>query len=374
MKNGSDYIKRYRLKLLILGLFFLSLMTISGIYATAVQVTEGKLYSGGVDIEVKTYELNNTNNIEELDDESKVMPADVLSVIPIIKNNGEKCYIRIKFFYINENIDATDYITGFSFNWIKRGDYYYYPKALNKGESIKVFDTIKIPENIEKITNSKRLKFEIIAEAVQEKSFVPDYGESDSWQGLVPEQVINSKYDLDINDNSNIVVEFQNETNQDIELLSDFFSNMKNILPGDKYTGCVKIRNTNKKDARYYLALKFGNVGEPGLLLPVKLLIKNQDGQVIYNGYIENGKKVFLGQYAMGEETRLDMEITFPKESENEYEYIDSKLEFIFSSDYNKVNPQTGDSIKVAITIFLFSAIGLVIVMLLEHRVRRNID
>lgn len=352
-------------------------MTISGVYATAVQVTNGQLYSGGVDIEIKTYRLNNENTEIESEYERKVRPAEVLSVIPRIRNNGEKCYIRAKMFYINNSIDIQKYIKGFSTNWIKRGDYYYYAKPLNENVSIKMFDTLEIPENIRAITSSRRLKLEITVEAVQEKNFAPDYSKDDPWQGLEPAQIVNSKYDMDINNNTNIRVDYENGAEENISLAKNSFSNVKSIMPGDSYTSYIQIKNTKKKDAKYYLKLNSNN---PGLPSQIGLIITGQDGQVIYNDNIEVGKQVLLGQYNAGEGDILDLQMIVPAELENPHEYLDSNLDLVFSVDSDKdkknnnINPQTGDKINVAITIFLISAIGLIIVMFIEHKERKNID
>lgn len=350
-------------------------MTISGIYASAQQITNGQLYSGGVDIDVTMYKLT-SENVEVVSvDERKVIPAQVVSVIPKVKNNGEKCYIRAKIFYINNSVEPSKYINSISNDWIKRGDYYYFARPLKEDVSIKMFDTVKIPENIQEITSSKRLVLEVTVEAVQEKNFVPDYSKSDPWQGLEPAQIVNSKYDMDINNTSNILVDYQNGAEESVKLAKNSFSNLREVMPGDTYTTYIQVKNTNKKDEKYYLKFNSNNVNLPNQM---ELVITGKNGQVIFDDNIQIGQNILLGQYGAGEEDILDVQMKVPENVENPYEYLDSNLNLVFSVDSEKkknnnmINPQTGDKIYLAITIFLISAIGLVIVMVLDYVERRK--
>ena len=69
--------------------------------------------------------------------------------------------------------------------------------------------------------------------------------------------------------------------------------------------------------------------------------------------------------------------VLVPEELDNQFENLNPKLFFVFSAEYDTEentdkNPQTGDSIDVAITIFFISAIGLVIVMLLAYKEKKK--
>ena len=372
------------------------IMSISGIYAGAAQITSGESYTGGVDIKIQTYKLNDENTevkYEENENKNVVMPLDVISFIPKIENLGEKCYVRAKLFYVNDNIDAGDYVTGISEEWEKHGEYYYYKNALNPKETAKLFDTIKIPQNISEITNSKKIELEIIAEAVQEKNFEPDYTKDDPWKGVVPTQSVNTEYDIDTANNKDITVSYENGAIGDIEISSDFIENMKNIMPGDSFSSKIKLKNNNKKNAKYYLKLDQNGLDEieTGILEEIEIKITNKQGKVIYSGKLRNAENVLLGEYNINEEDEFNFEMLVSEELSNEYARIHPKLNWVFSVDYdkdssnqnntnqnntntNKTNPQTEDKINMAITIFIISAIGLVAVMLLDYKEKRNIE
>ncbi len=364
------------------------LMSVSGIYAGTVQITNGSFHTGGVSIQVQTYTLNSNNEEVKYEDEV-VMPSDIISFIPKIENNGDSCFVRAHIFYINENIDASDYITGMSSDWEKRGEYYYYKKPLNEGETLKLFDTLEIPSNIYEIINGEKIKIDIIADVVQEKNFEPDYEKSDPWNGVVPVKSVNTKYDIDTNTNSNITIRYENGANEDIEIPSNFFEDMKRIMPGDSYSSSLKIKNTNKKGAKYYFKCNIEDKDESikELLNNLELEITNEKGQVLYNDKVKNNENILLGEFNKGEEGKLDFKIKVSNQLTNQYANLNEKLNYVFSVDYEKIytennnvvnldktNPQTGDKINVAMTIFLISAIGLIIVLILDYREKRNIE
>lgn len=386
-------------------------MSISGIYALTLQTTGGKFNTGGVDIEIQNYSLNSEETEVKYDNENKeVSPSEVISLISKIENYGENCYVRTKIFYINDDINFKQYVTGMSDEWEKYGEYYYYKKTLNKDEKLKIFDAIKIPDNIRELTSESKIKLEITAEAVQEKNFEPDFSKEDPWQGIVPTQSINTKYDLDTNENY-MIIKYEDGADEDINVPNNFFEGMKNLMPGDSYTSSVEIKNNNKKDAKYYFKLSINEENEnyQELLNNTDLIISSKNGQVLYNGKMINDKKILLGEYNIGQEDKLDFKISVPKELENKYANLGSTLNLIFSAEYekentennnaensdntdntveneskkdnnnskaneNKLSPKTGDKINVAITVFVISCIGLVIVSFLDYREKRNIE
>lgn len=365
------------------------IMSISGIYAATSSLNNGNFNTSGIDIKVQIYKLNSENVIVKYDDNNKiVVPSEVVSFIPKIENNGASCYVRAKIFYIDENIEASDYITGISNEWKKYGDYYYFLEAVSPEENIKLFDTIKIPENVREITHNSKLKLEIVAEAVQEKNFEPDYTKDDPWKGIVPVQSTNIEYDIDTTDDENVTITYENGANGDVEISNGFFDDMKNIMPGDTYSSSIKIKNTNKENAKYYLKLNLDGLTEKeiDLLNEIDLVITNKAGKVIYKGKVKDAQNILLGKYNIGEEDEFNLKISVPIDLSNKYAGIYPKLNWTFSVDYdkdttkenndnqNKSNPQTGDKINVSITIFLISSMGLLVVMLLDYKEKRNIE
>ncbi len=361
-------------------------MSISGIYALVNQTTNGAFTTGIVDINIQTYKLDNNNNEVEYDEENKkVMPGDVVSLIPKICNLGENCYLRIKVNYIDEDTDFIDYVEGFSTGFNRYGEYYYYDKILNSKEVIKIFDTIRIPEEITKKASNGKIKLEIIAQAIQGKNFEPDYTLDDPWKNNTPTKVINDSYEVNANKQySKISIIYEDGTNKDIFVKDSFGENLKTAMPGDIHTDNIEIKNNDKNTEKYYLRFdtKTKNANEMELLNKVNLIIMNKNGETVYNGNLLHKDKILLGEYASNESDKLEFRLSIPAELGNDYVKLNPELNLIFSAENNDnissdttkqtVNPKTGDSIDLAITMFFVSSIGLIIVMIIGYVEKRK--
>ena len=357
-------------------------MTISGIYAGTAQVTSGQFYTGRVDIEIETYKLNNQNEEVKFDDgdNKTVIPGDVISFIPKIHNVGESCYLRTKITYVDEKTDVTQYIINMSNDWMKYGDYFYYDKILNSGETVKLFDKIKIPEDIKNSTNDKNINIEILCETVQEKNFMPNYEEADPWKSVTPQKNINSEYNIDTGNNSNITIKYQNGANNDVIVPDNLFDDIKSLMPGNSYNSNIEIKNTNKNNVDYYLIFSIEKDAEnyekkSQLLSKLNLTITNKDGKTVYNGKMTENNKILLGTYKINENDVLNLKISVPNELENTYASLNPQLTMLFSAGYDandNTNPETGDKINIAMTIFLISSIGLIVVMILNYKEKKK--
>ena len=359
-------------------------MSISGIYALKTETTNGVFNTSVVDIEIETYKLD-ANNQESIYDEDnkKVMPGEVISLIPKVENLAEDCYVRIKVNYIDSNTNFIDYVTGFSNNLEKHGDFYYYNKVLNSKDIIKIFDTIRIPESISNNYENETIKLEIIAEAIQAKNFEPDYSLEDPWKDVKPTERINNSYDINKN---KIKIEYGDNTSDEVYVSDDIFKNLKGMMPGDVTNNSIEITNKKKEKTKYYVRFNVdeNNIIEKELLSKVNLVVTDQKGQVKYNGNIVTNEKLLLCELEYNTNEKLFFKISLPKELGNEYSTLNPNFTLIFSEEYegkgsdsgSKENPQTGDSVNTAITIFFLSSICLVIVMILGYREKRkeNID
>ena len=398
--EGSDYIKNTKIKLVLVGMFFFIMMNISGIYALTNQATNGSLSTGVVDIKIQTYKLNNGNE-EIYSNVTKVSPGEVISFIPKIDNLGEGCYVRVKIKYIDENLDINDYITSFSNDLEKYGEYYYYNKVLKTGEKLQLFDTIRIPENISNVGNIE-IPLEIIAEAVQEKNFKPDYSKEDPWGGIKPEKRIDNNININTNkEKSKITIKYENSTDSNINVPNNFLENISKVMPGDSFKEYVEINN-DKKNAKYYMQIIIDEkyLLEKELLSKIKLYITNKHGQVIFDGNIENTGRVLIGDYNLTEDDKLEFDVIVPDDIGNEYTTLNPILDIVFSAEYDDMpneqqnsgsitqnenninnyiqnlltNPKTGDKIDWAITMFFASSIGLIITIILGYREKKKED
>ena len=80
---------------------------------------------------------------------------------------------------------------------------------------------------------------------------------------------------------------------------------------------------------------------------------------------------LLLGIYNTGANEKITFNISLPRDIDNEYSKIATKIIWVFSVEEEKgsINPETWDlRFDWSITLFLCSALGLIIVMVLEKK------
>ncbi len=372
-------------------------MMISGVYALTIQNTSTAINTGIVDIEIKNYMLDNTNNEVEFEDSGVLMPGVTTSYIPKIINWGKDCFLRIKIDYINSNINFEDYVIGFSNRFTKNGEYYYYDGVVNSGEIIKLFDAITIPSNALDLATDKELKIKIYAEAIQERNFVPNYSSNTPWGDVVPTANAQDSINIDIDDEMTIIIKYQDASENDIQVKDDFLDRLKDLMPGDNFSDSIVIKNNNNEKTKYYLEIGTEEKSELArkLLEQIQLTITSENGNAVYNGKLLLDNKLILKELEPGQTDKFEFRISVPKELSNEYTKLNPNLILVFSDNYkNSSNggeshgtaenqvvktisklanlPRTGDRVDAVIAIFILSSIGLIITIVLDYLERKN--
>ncbi len=351
-------------RLFFLGILLFIVMLISGIYALNKEIitTESGISTGAVDIKIEEYN-GNTQPFDE--DGSYVMPGDEIVLIPRVNNLGIDCYLRAKIEYtINgETFPEMDYIEGNYSSWTKKDNYYYYDSIFTRDSYINLFNKVTIP-NLSSAYNGKKVVVHILVEAVQSKNF------DGNWDEVNIRESINRSYDIDYEGESSVI--YEDNTNNHITLDSDFFNKLGNMLSGDSFSEDITLLNKSNTENEYYLSIDYDNLTneEIALLQKIKLSIK-RNGEEFINSDLANKNKYTLGVYKKGEGDIFKIEISLPKDAENEYSKLFTKIKWKFSyknlSDgSDSVNPKTGDfGINVYIIVFILSTIGLIIDMIM---------
>ena len=353
-------------------------MSISGIYALTNEVinnTESTVSTSYVDIEIKEY---NGDNTEFTEDGKNVMPGEDISLVPRINNLGIDCYIRAKLSYtINgREYDELEFIDGNYKNWTKDNGYYYYGSILNKNGSVDLFNNVHIPDSLSSQDNST-IVVNIVVEAVQAKNFD---GEISSWNGVNVIKAVDRSYEVDPSGDSTII--YENDADKYIQISDNFFGNLGNLLPGDSVSETVTIRNNGRNKIDYYISLEYDDLTdeERNLLNNINLVIKKENGTILSESKLYNLNKILLGTYNLNDSENIIFEVSLPKELDNEFSKILAKVKWKFSVDLidyseDEDNPGTGKFITHwSIALFLFSALGFIIVLILEKRLNDDIE
>lgn len=362
-------------RLVLLGIAFFVMMSISGIYSltTELKDVETSISTSAVEIDLKEYD--NSNN--EFNQNGKVvMPGETISLVPRVHNLGMECYLRTKITYtINNNkYNEFNYIDGNYKSWNKKGDYYYYNPIFTKNSDIDIFNQVTIPTTVPDAYQGKNVVLKIIVEAIQAKHFDGD------WSKSTIKESINKSYDLDDRGSSTII--YDNDVDKHITLDDGFFDNLGNLLPGDSKNEQVTVLNRSKTKNDYYLTFKYNNLTkeEKKLLNNINIIIKNKNKVLIQNNILNFGNKSFISLNP-NEKENFTFIISLPKQLDNAYSKILTKITWKFSYEQIKkdkekkdkkknniiiINPNTGDfKFSLSMIMFIVSAIGMFIIIIL---------
>ena len=358
-------------RLFLLGMIFFIIFCVSGIYALVDDVinnTESVISTSYVDIKLEEYQ----NGEPYTKENEVVMPGEVVELNTRVSNLGIDCYVRIKIIYTLNNTEyiESNYINGDYKNWSKIDDYYYYDSVLNQSETLNLFDTIQIPNNIINNSSGDKLVVHIIVEAVQAKNF------DGNWDEVDIKKTIDKSYSMDSEGNSEII--YENNADKYIDIGDGFFNNLGGLLPGDSISDQITIDNNSSNRIKYYLSVDTKNLTqeEIDLLENVNITINNSKNRELYKGKLLQINNMLLGTYNSGSNEVINFTISIPSNLDNEYSKIATKIIWIFSvnEENNNLNPQTWDlRFDLSITLFMFSAVGLLIVMILEKKGKENI-
>lgn len=366
--NGGDRLLTSKKRLFLLGGLLFIIMNISGIYSLTSEIydAESKLSTGGVDITLTEYDKNN----EIFSDNGMIVsPGEEIVLIPRISNLGIDCYLRAKITYTidNESFNISDYIKGEYSNWTKKNDYYYLDFILKKGQTIDLFNKVKIP-TFTSNPEGKVIDIHILVEVVQSKNF------DGNWDNVEIKESIDRNYDMDYTGSSSVI--FEEDAGKYISLDNHFFDNLGNMLPGDIASEDINIINSSYDKIEYFLSIDYENLDnlQKKLLSNINLNIKNSKGEILVSSNLADKRKLSLGTFSHNEKDKITIELSLPKNIDNEYSKILTKILWRFSYDVishskNPNNPNTGDfKFDWSITVFILSSIGFIIVLFFEKK------
>ena len=388
--KGGDSIKIPKAKRNILCFVFAMCMIISGSLALAdtiytIQTTS--ITTTAVHIEIEDFTQDDSDESNAL----LLMPGDSVSFVPKIVNHGTPCYIRAK---IDVKLDGKSeeietFIGGISSSLEKRGDYYYYNNIVGENETIDIFETVKLPSNIENTYQGENLLVEVHAEAVQARNFDP----SGQWNVEI-EETLDRHYSIS-NDTEPVesIVIYQNETEKYIKNSNPFFSELARLVPGDEIKEEILIDNIDTH-SKFKLDIQSKNIEgqDIDLLDKVILTLTTEDGTQLYSGSIKDYSIREIADLNSGENQKLIATISLPAELGNEYALKKASILWIYYGEYEgKENPDiidpeqdepsevinlplTGDiKTECYLVLFIISTIGLFSTLAINNK-KENLE
>ena len=109
----------------------------------------------------------------------------------------------------------------------------------------------------------------------------------------------------------------------------------------------------------------------------MSLIVKEVDTLFTTIFELTDVNNLLLGIYQSGQKGTITFTISIPSNLDNEYSKIATKIIWVFSveEENSSINPETWDlRFDWSITLFIFSVLGLLIVMILEKIEKDNIE
>lgn len=301
------------------------------------EVTNG-VSIGDISISLNEYEYDKNGNEIPYKDHKVILPGQTVDKLVRITNNANPAWIRAKLEYVSKDGLtglSDDMCTLDSEDWMRCGDYYYYTKPVPSKESIDFLKKVKMPTDWDSTTAENEFSLIVTADAVQEANFKPDFTSDDPWFGTPIETCVHTSYTEKVAANQKFAVQFENGADGLVKIGDDFFSNWKDLMPGDTVSDTVMLRNNYSQTV--YLYFRTEMIKNDDLLKKLQLEIKNGD-ETVYSGTMDGEVKdnILLASLPYQGESTLTYTVTVPKELGNAFAMTDTQTKWIFSAEMKR--------------------------------------
>lgn len=303
------------------------------------------------DLNISLRELEKRDGREmAYQDRRIVLPGDVISKIPRITNRAEPCWVRVKISYTDdlEGLDglSDSNLMGMSTRWVRKGEYFYYTRKLEQGESVDIFTGVIVPPQWNEAYQDKKLGITITADAIQAANFAPDFSAMTPWGNQKILRCIHDTDGLVVQKKKpvDLKVEFEGNAHKLMAAPEDFFAGFSTAMPGDVFRDSIEISNTTEHVSEIFFrtSAECKSVKDQEFLKKLKLVIV-MDGRKLYSGdllAVSLNKAVSLGKFDSGKKGKMEFQVTVPAELDNAYALRNADVKWIFSVEEE---PETVD-------------------------------
>lgn len=303
------------------------------------------------DLNISLRELEKRDGREmAYQDRRIVLPGDVISKIPRITNRAEPCWVRVKISYTDdlEGLDglSDSNLMGMSTRWVRKGEYFYYTRKLEQGESVDIFTGVTVPPQWNEAYQDKKLGITITADAIQAANFAPDFSAMTPWGNQKILRCIHDTDGLVVQKKKpvDLKVEFEGNAHKLMAAPEDFFAGFSTAMPGDVFRDSIEISNTTEHVSEIFFrtSAECKSVKDQEFLKKLKLVIV-MDGRKLYSGdllAVSLNKAVSLGKFDSGKKGKMEFQVTVPAELDNAYALRNATVKWIFSVEEE---PETVD-------------------------------
>lgn len=344
-------------------IFLLTLaLTVCNLSTTAFadkKETESKVTNsnemGIIDISLTNSYIDEEGNMLFVNGPREIMPGMKLSLIPEITNNGHDSYIRAKLSIVVKQDDkvletpfpiSLEDVYGINEDLKVVGDYLYGTEVFEHGDTLQIFEGIKIPADLSQDFSGAEVEVSILVDAVQSDYFELDFAKDDPWKGL---DVLKNEKEFDFatfrtSSKVSIQVVYEGVAQGIVIMPDDFFAHFESMLPGGTYSDVITLENSAENPTEIFF--KTGVIERNKKLLEkIQVEIKSTvsgSEKVIYTGPYNSEslqEYVSLGTLASGGKGEMTFTITIPEELDNEFTLETGSIEWYFKAVEDIPNP-----------------------------------
>lgn len=158
---------------------------------------------------------------------------------------------------------------------------------------------------------------------------------------------------------------------------TDLFANFKNVMPGDKLTQKIVVKNdpAKKVNAKIYLRALGAEDGSEEFLSYLKLTVKQVGGSKLFEAAADQTAGLTqwkcLGTFQPGAEVTLEVTLEVPVELGNEFQNAIGKLDWQFKVEEFD-SPKTGNETVIWPYIAVLSTCAVLLAVLLIAKKRKD--
>lgn len=311
--------------------------------------TVNHIGTGNVSISLNEFRIGADGKetpIEGNSDRRVVLPGDTVSKISKITVNGHKSWIRAKVMTEGDKritqLDPSWVKLYEDDAWVRKGEYWYYTKPVDHGDTIRFTKEVKVPVE----TDQANAVFHVViwADAVQYDNFSPNFNSEDPWFGTVIEESAYQTYRPGETGNTHWFVSYEGGAQGLIANAGDVFHNFASLMPGDRVSDSLVIGNGYTRPVRLFFRIE--GATDDHLAKQVKLTIRAGGIQIFSGTLADAMNEIYLAYMTPKWSAVLTYDLEVPEELKNAYELADSEQKWIFRAEVSPVKsliPNTSD-------------------------------
>lgn len=315
---------------------------------------ENHISTGDVSVSLAEYELDDHGREVPYQDQKVVLPGQWISKIVRITNEANDAWLRAKVVFWSEEgvCDISDDMLGeIGQEWIRCGEYFYCTEPVLSGQTVDLFQQLRLPQEWGSDTANERFSVEITAQAIQANGFFPDFSQELPWFGIPIEKCIHSEHGITSPGlQDEFVLVFENGSEGFLKSSDDFFEDFGSLLPGNTMSGVMEVgsRYHRPVNIRFRSEISEQQPEMSAKLLEALILRIQKGKEVLYEGSMADGRLgegiVLVSSLKNGELQNVEFSVHMPDDLTNEMALQQAKVRWIFSADYTVPDSSGGGS------------------------------